>query len=510
MVFDANVRLGRLGASRGRHFCAAGDLLATMDEQGIARALVYSALARESDYVRGNHLLQEKIAGWRRLVPCWVAIPNREPPGRLLEQMETHRVPALRLFPSSGHFSIRPWCIGPLARALSDARKPLLLDFESPSWVDDRVDWEGIHQLCVAHPELPVVVCGVTMAGPANYRGLLHACKNLHLEMSQLVCPGEIPRLVGDGLAGQLIFGSDLPTRHVGAPLTLVGLENLDAPTRRMILHDNLAKLLPALEAVNDAPPPRTMPQFPPIIDTHVHLGGWNNSFADTGRPEDTLRAMDRCGIGKVVATSLWACFGEVALGNEDVARACETFKGRIYGYLTLDPKHPEEVAEQLARYAAHPAFRGIKLHGQTHAVDIADPRCDPILRHANDRNIPVLVHQTRIDPAPWREICHRFPRASFIVAHVGGCGPDDERALGLARLAAHTVNLFFDLAATRNSFGFLEELVALAGAKKILYGSDHPLMDFGFELGQIFFSTLDDETKGLILAGNADRIFRL
>ncbi len=510
MAFDANVRLGRLAGSRGHAFDTAEELLDVMDALGIARALVYAALARESDCARGNQLLQEKISGHPRLTPCWVGIPHRESPGRLVEQMNACKVPAMRVFPNTGHFSIRPWCLGPLARALADAKKALLLDFEGPAWTDDRIDWEGVRQLCVDCPHLPVVVCGITIASPSNYRGLLRECKNLHLEISQLACPGETRRLAGEGFADRLIFGSDLPSRHAGAPLTLVGLESLDEGSRRMILHDNLAGLLTPSGIAVESPQPRAIPRCSPIIDAHVHLGGWNHSFADTGRAEDALREMDRCGISAIIATSLWACFGEVALGNADIAAACSASPKRIHGYLTLDPKYPADARQQIKQYGQNTHFRGVKLHCQTHGVDISDSRCAGILAYANERQMPVLVHQTQISPRPWKDICQRYPHAHFIVAHVGGCGPDNGDALELVRLAAQTENLYFDIAATRNHFGFIEDLVAHAGAKKILFGSDYPLMDFGFELGQVLFSRINPQDKALILSGNARRIFQL
>jgi len=508
IAFDANVSLGRLAGWRGKHFEAAEDLLKAMDDCGIARALVHSSLARQSDFARGNQLLLEKIRGHDRLEPCWVAIPNRDEPQKLMAEMDRFSVRALRLFPQSGHFSIRPACMGKLAEALSRSGRVLFIDFEGTGWTDDRIDWEGIHALCSAYPELKVVVCGVTMAGPTNYRGFLADCENLHLEISQLMTPGEIGRLADQKLARRLIFGTSLPVRHPGAPLSMVESSTLEEGDARSILHDNLARLLGMAPSDGGFSGPRPT-RWPGIVDSHVHLGGWNNSAADTGAAADTVREMDRCGIASAIVTSLWSCYGEVRLGNAEVKRACQEFPGRLYGYLTLDPHYPEEVREQIELYDGDPHFRGIKLHEDTQGFRVEEPLCADIFQYADRRGIPLLLH-SRPEAPIWQKLCPAYPKAKFILAHLGGFGPGHADALRFAELAGTLENLYFDLASTRNYFGFLEQLAALAGSEKILYGSDHPLMDFGYELGQVFFCQLSDAEKRRVLGGNAQRLFGL
>jgi len=508
MIFDANIRLGRLAASRGPHFNTGADLLETMNHHGVAAALVYSALARESDYRAGNELLLKQIAGHERLVPCWAVVPNRDDPAEFVRQMSDCDVPAVRLFPTSGHYSIRPWCIGELAQALRDGGKTLLIDFEGPHWAADGIDWEGVDLLCGAYPELSIVVCGPSVAAPTNFMPIMARRPNLYLEISQLICPGQIPLLVERGCGNRLLFGSDMPTRHLGGPLNMIDREAITEEQRRAILHDNLARLL----CVN--PPATTASRerlrgLTNVIDTHVHLGGWNNAMAGSGKAKETIRDMDRCGVSAVVVTSLWSCFGDVAEGNRDVARACAEYPGRIYGYLTLDPKRPSEVTEQIAAYADNPAFVGIKLHGATHNVAITDPLCDPILSYAGEHDLPVLIHGNFI-AEPWRTVCAKHPRTRMIVAHVGGCGPDMAGGIELARLCREFDNLYFDIASSRSFYQFLEELIDLAGIDRILYGSDHPLFDFGFELGQVVHSSLSDRDKQRIVSGNAMRLFGL
>ncbi len=508
IAFDANVALGRFAASRGRSFPTAAALLETLDFLGIQRALVHSTLARQSDPMEGNRLLLEATAGHPRLEPCWVAIPHREEPRTLLARLGEHGIRAVRLFPTSGHFSIAPECLGEFASALAESGRLLLIDFEGPSWADSRVEWSALYALCQAHPGLKILLCGVPMSGPANYRALLKSCPNLHLEISQMVTPGELAHLARSGYAARLVFGSGLPLRHAGAALALVEKSGLGVADCDALLHGNLTRLLGSAP-LGAHPTLRPAPAHPGVVDTHVHLGGWAASAAASGRPEETVADMDRCGVETAIATSLWACYGEVCRGNADVAQAGRRFPGRLYGYLTLDPKHPAEAEAEIARYAADPVFRGIKLHEETHGFRIEEPCCEPILRHADARGLPVLVHG-RPDADLWERLCTSYPGARFILAHVGGMGPDHAEATRFAARARSVPNLYFDLAATRNFPGFLEELIDLAGAEKILYGSDYPLMDFGFELGQILHAPLREADRALILHGNARRLFHL
>lgn len=392
-----------------------------------------------------------------------------------------------------------------MAKALAEAGRTLFVDFEGTAWSNDGIDWEGIYSLCRAVPHLPVVVCGANMSSPANYGGFIGQCPNLHLEISELMTPGEIARLVAGGFGDRLLFGSNLPTRHPGAPLNMLAASGIDSASLGQIAHGNFERLVGRLES--PARPPREITRPAGVIDTHVHLGGWNFSAAASGTMEDTIVDMDRCGIESVVATSLWACFGEVALGNDYVASAAQKYPGRIYGYLTLDPKYPDEVEQQLEQYGKDPAFRGIKLHTQTHDVFLTDPEYARILEFADAHRLPVLVHED-FDVRIWEKVCRQYAGAKFIVAHVGGGGPDHPDAVNLARLCRTTDNLYFDVAATRNFLGFLEQLVEWAGVDRILYGSDYPLMDFGFELGQVVLSRLDGADKTKILSLNARRLF--
>ena len=75
-LFDCNTRIGQWTNSRPEHFTDKAGLLRAMDEYGIARALVYHALAWQWDPPEGNRQLLAELDGEDRLFPCLVALPR--------------------------------------------------------------------------------------------------------------------------------------------------------------------------------------------------------------------------------------------------------------------------------------------------------------------------------------------------------------------------------------------------------------------------------------------------
>ena len=57
--------------------------------------------------------------------------------------------------------------------------------------------------------------------------------------------------------------------------------------------------------------------------------------------------------------------------------------------------------------------------------------------------------------------------------------------------------------------FGEIERLVKEAGSDKLLFGSDIPYLDAGFQIGSIIYSQIKDEDKRKILGTNMLNIIR-
>jgi predicted TIM-barrel fold metal-dependent hydrolase len=98
------------------------------------------------------------------------------------------------------------------------------------------------------------------------------------------------------------------------------------------------------------------------------------------------------------------------------------------------------------------------------------------------------------------------FPDLTIVCAHWGGglpfyaLMPEVKRAMS---------NVFFDTAASPFLYSsqVYNQVVQLVGADKILFGSDYPLLEQSRLIQEIRSLDLPEETKGLILSGNARRL---
>jgi predicted TIM-barrel fold metal-dependent hydrolase len=101
------------------------------------------------------------------------------------------------------------------------------------------------------------------------------------------------------------------------------------------------------------------------------------------------------------------------------------------------------------------------------------------------------------------------YPDLTIVCAHWGGglpfyaLMPEVEKAMS---------NVFFDTAASPFLYRpqVYNQVIQLVGSDKILFGSDFPLMGQGRLLKEIGSLDLPQETKGLVLSGNARRLLNI
>ena len=242
--FDCNARIGPWSTPRPEQITRKDQLLVLYDEVGIGRGLVHHALAWDWSPRLGNARLLEEIEGQERLHPCLVVLPlgtpEMEPIGDLAVRLRRLRG-AVRIFPKKHAWRLSEWGSGVLFDVLDAHRVPVLVDF-------GEVDWDDLHWLAGAHPNLPVVLIGTYYRVDRHLYPLLEQCPNLRVEANTYGPFRGIEAVCERFGAGRLLFGTGLPNLEPGAPIAQITYAEVSDDDKALMASGNLCHLLDAGE----------------------------------------------------------------------------------------------------------------------------------------------------------------------------------------------------------------------------------------------------------------------
>ena len=235
------------------------------------------------------------------------------------------------------------------------------------------------------------------------------------------------------------------------------------------------------------------------VIDFHGHAGLWDG----VGMVDDVdtmVAAMDAVGVDRSCVFGIFHLDGR--RGNDRAAAIIAARPERFIGFAYVSPLMPDSMLDELTRAVDRLGFRALKLYAPHTPYKISDREWDPIYDFADARGLAVLHHtDERCSPAHLAEAARRFPNARFVAAHSGNTPPARKLAIAAAR---ELPNYYLETASTYRTPGVTEELVAGAGAERVVFGSDTPLMDPRSQIGKIITADISDAAKRLILGENA------
>jgi uncharacterized protein len=243
------------------------------------------------------------------------------------------------------------------------------------------------------------------------------------------------------------------------------------------------------------------------IVDIHGHVGTWHDFFLPEPSAQWLVSTSARIGIAATGVSHLVAIGYDTLAGNRMALAAASRHAGRLGVWLVANPHRPHE-ADVLADQLSLPGVWGIKLHPDVHEHPITGHGYEPYLRLAEEHRVPVLSHgQTRSpwsDPALIAEVSRLHGGIDLLVGHAGLWVDGFERA---AYLAAEHPRLHLETCGSRLTDRWLERIVEIAGARKVLFGTDACFLDPRIGLGKVLYARLDPGERDLVLGGNALRM---
>ncbi len=231
---------------------------------------------------------------------------------------------------------------------------------------------------------------------------------------------------------------------------------------------------------------------------------------------EATLAVMDQAGVSKSLLSAWWGPRGPM-ITNDEVAAWVAAAPGHFKGICSVNLYRPMAAVRELRRCVKELGFVGLRILPWLWGLPPDDRRYYPLYAECCELGVPFCLQVGHAGPLcasePGRPIPYldhvalEFPELTIVGGHIGYPWTDE-----MIALATKYENVFIDTSAYKSK-RYPVSLVSYMrghGRRKVLFGSNYPMITPGACLKDLDALGLDDEATGLFLAGNAARVFGL
>ncbi len=258
------------------------------------------------------------------------------------------------------------------------------------------------------------------------------------------------------------------------------------------------------------------------IIDAHIHFSNIDSFKEVSNKSKDEFDSMIAIGMGVTETSSKFPSDNTNNPMNLDL----DTNPSNMYCCLGINPLSEIDVVE--LEKAIKGNVVGFKIYAGYYHVHIYDPIYDPVYKLASKYQLPVVIHTgdtfsedgllKYAHPLEVDELAVKYKDINFIIAHFG-----DPFIMTAAEVAAKNKNVFIDLSGwiigSKEEVDYFnnplftrrlkEGLFYLDDYKKVLYGSDWPLVNT-HEYIKFIKELIPEMYHEDVFFHNANRVFKL
>lgn len=232
--------------------------------------------------------------------------------------------------------------------------------------------------------------------------------------------------------------------------------------------------------------------------------------------PVSTLiQAMDVGGID-ISLISAWQAPGIDLITNDEVAGFVSQYPDRLVGVGSVDISKPMTAVREIRRCVEELGFKAIRILPWLAQLPPTDRRFYPVYTACCEMNVPFCTQIGHTGPLMPSEVGRPiyldqvaldFPELTIVAGHIGYPWTDEAIAV-----ATKHENVYIDTSAytveryPRELVGYLKA----HGRKKVLFGTNYPMIMPHKALAALENLGLDEETQALFLEGNAKRVYKL
>jgi predicted TIM-barrel fold metal-dependent hydrolase len=229
-----------------------------------------------------------------------------------------------------------------------------------------------------------------------------------------------------------------------------------------------------------------------------------------------TVHAMDLAGV-ELGILSAWTGPEGVLIGNDEVAAFIAAHPTRLRGLCAVDLRHPVRAVRELRRCVKDLGFIGLRVLPWLWGWPPNDRRYYPLYAECVELGVPFCTQVGHTGPMRTSEtgrpipylddVALDFPDLVIVAGHIGY--PWTEEMIALARKYP---NVYIDTSAytARRYPPELVRYLQRDGRRKVMFGSNYPMILPQKALEHLGDLALDEEARALFLDGNARRVFRL
>lgn len=228
-----------------------------------------------------------------------------------------------------------------------------------------------------------------------------------------------------------------------------------------------------------------------------------------------TVAEMDRAGVARAL-TCAWYAPRNVMISNDEVAAFVAEAPTRLVGVGSVDISRPMAALREVRRCVQELGFKAIRVLPWLWEVPPTDRRFYPVYAACAELGVPFCTQIGHTGPLMPSEVGRPiyldavaidFPELTIVAGHIGYPWTDEAIAV-----ATKHERVFIDTSAytARRYPPQLVEYLRGHGRHKVLFGSNWPMIAPAQCLEGLDALGLDDEARGLFLAGNARRVYGL
>jgi predicted TIM-barrel fold metal-dependent hydrolase len=229
-----------------------------------------------------------------------------------------------------------------------------------------------------------------------------------------------------------------------------------------------------------------------------------------------TLQAMAAGGVTRTLI-SAWHGPQGVLISNDEVAAWVAQAPDRLAGVGSVDLAKPLQAVREVRRCVKQLGFKAIRVLPWLWNLPPNDRRYYPVYAECCELGVPFCTQVGHTGPLmpsdPGRpipyldEVALDFPELTIVGGHIGYPWTAE-----MISLATKYPNVYIDTSAY-TARRYPADLVAYLkghGAKKVLFGTNYPMIAPVDALKELAALGLDDAARAAFLSGNAQKVFRL